>query len=75
MTLGPRLHNSGEEVTQSLLHSSRKLDSPWDDVVVPVGVIENNGGADISIPLDIPVDTIPRYDKLQPMLLVLLCRG
>ena len=28
---------------------------------------------DVSVVLDIPVDTIPRYDKLQPMLLRSCC--
>ena len=38
MTLELRVHNAGEEITQSLL-SQAKSTSPWDDVVVPVGVI------------------------------------
>ena len=40
MTLDLRVHNSGEEITQSLLWlQAENSTSPWDDVVVPVGVI------------------------------------
>ena len=40
MTLELRVHNSGEEITQSLLWlQAENSTSPWDDVVVPVGVI------------------------------------
>ena len=74
MNLELRLHNSGDEITQSLLWlQAENSSSPWDDVVVPVGVIQKDGSHDVSISLDIPVDTIPRYDKLQPMLLRSCC--
>lgn len=74
MTLQLRIHNSGEEITQSLLWlQAENSTSPWDDVVVPVGIIKEGASQDVTISLDIPVDTIPRYDKLQPMLLRSCC--
>ena len=74
MTLGLRLHNSGEAVSQSLLWlQAENSSSPWDDIVVPVGVIPTGSHHDITIPLDVPVETIPRYDKIQPVLLRSCC--
>lgn len=74
MTLQLRLHNSGGEITQSLLWlQAENSSSPWDDVVVPVGVIPSGGSKDIEVPLDISHDTVPRYDKLQPVLLRSCC--
>ena len=74
MTLQFRLHNSGGEITQSLLWlQAENSSSPWDDVVVPVGVIPSRGYKDIEVPLAIPHNTVPRYDKLQPVLLRSCC--
>ena len=74
MTLRFRLHNSGGKITQSLLWlQAENSSSPWDDVVVPVGVIPSLGYKDIDVPLDIPHDTVPRYDKIQPVLLRSCC--
>ena len=62
MTLRFRLHNSGGKITQSLLWlQAENSSSPWDDVVVPVGVIPKQGHKDIEVPLDIPYETVPRY--------------
>ncbi len=74
MTLELRVLNSGEEITQSLLWlQAENSTSPWDDVVVPVGVIQKDSSQEVTVSLDIPVDTIPRYDKIQPMLLRSCC--
>ncbi len=74
MTLSLRIHNSGELVGQSLLWlQAESSSSPWDDIVVPVGIIPARGSKDIEIPLDISHTTIPRYDKLQPTLLRSCC--
>ncbi len=74
MTLKVRLVNSGPQIDQGMLWlQAENSSSPWDDVVVPVGVIPGNGEKGLEIPMSIPSNTIPRYDKLQPVLLRSCC--
>lgn len=74
VTLSLQLNNGGSEVSQAMLWlQAENSTSPWDDLVVPVGRIEANSHKVVDIPLDLPLTTMPRYDKIQPILLRPCC--
>lgn len=73
-TLSLQLNNGGGELSQIMLWlQAENSTSPWDDLVVPVGRIEANGSKVVDIPLDVPLTTMPRYDKIQPIILRPCC--
>ena len=73
-TLSLQLNNGGTEISQTMLWlQAENSTSPWDDLVIPIGRIPEGSSHVVEVPLDLPLTTMPRYDKIQPILLRPCC--